>query len=237
MKAADKERRVVDALYRISSIAAETESSAKAFEVILEEVMRVLPANSASLSLLNPDTGCLEIEFGKGLEQNSRGFSLSLGQGITGWVALHKKPLLVPDVTQDPRYYPIKDSIRCEMAAPLEEGKQTVGVLNVDAVDDHHLGKTELFGEVPYLGGTNLDAVCGVGDYYSQIGHLQRGAALSEKIQIARCIDDIESALQPLGMQQRCVDRKLSLLLGFMVVRHRGSLVHAAEPVDFAGVG
>jgi signal transduction histidine kinase len=133
MKGKNKERRVVDALYRISSLSAETQGSAEAFEVILEEVMLVLPANSASLSLLNPDTNHLEIEVGKGLEDDSQGFALPLDRGITGWVALHGEPLLVRDVSQDSRYFKLKDSVRCEMAAPLEEGGRTVGVLNVDA--------------------------------------------------------------------------------------------------------
>jgi len=79
--------------------------------------------------------------------------------------------------------------------------------------------------------------VRGVDDYHRQIGHFQRGAALGDEIQIARRVDDIESAFQPLGMQQRCVDGKLSLLLGLMVVRRRGALGHAAEPVDVVGAG
>ena len=132
----DKEGRVVDALYRISTISAEAQNSIEAFEAILDEVMRVLPASSASLSLLNPDTGDLEIEVDKGLEENSRGFALSIGQGITGWVALHGESVLVPDVSKDPRYHRLKDSIQAEMAAPLEEAGRTVGVLNVDERND-----------------------------------------------------------------------------------------------------
>ena len=133
MKSHDKERHVVDALYRISSLSVETQGTAEAFEAILEEVMTVLPANSASLALLNADTGQLEIEVGKGLDEGSLGFALPVGQGITGWVALHGEPLLVPDVSKDPRYHLIKESIRSEMAAPLEERGRIVGVLNVDA--------------------------------------------------------------------------------------------------------
>ena len=62
----------MDALYRISSLSPETQGSHEAFEVILEEVMLVLPANSASLSLLNPDTEDLEIEVGKGFLKGPR---------------------------------------------------------------------------------------------------------------------------------------------------------------------
>ena len=140
----DKEGRVVDALYRISTISAEAQNSIEAFEAILDEVMRVLPASSASLSLLNPDTGDLEIEVDKGLEENSRGFALSIGQGITGWVALHGESVLVPDVSKDPRYHRLKDSIQAEMAAPLEEAGRTVGVLNVDADQINAFDKGDL---------------------------------------------------------------------------------------------
>lgn len=193
MKTADRERRVVDALYRISSIAAETQSSAEAFEVILEEVMRVLPANSASLSLLNPDTGCLEIEIGKGLEQNSRGFSLPLGQGITGWVALHNKPLLVPDVTADGRYHPIKDSIRSEMAVPLEEGGQVVGVLNVDAdqvsaFDEEDLKILTLLAREA---GRVLNRVWLVEQLKHQAGQLEVLLGISRRMAGKRLIDDV----------------------------------------------
>ena len=133
MKSQEKERHVVDALYRISSLSVETQGTAEAFKAILEEVMTVLPANSASLALLNADTGQLEIEVGRGLEDHSLGFSLPVGQGITGWVALHGEPLLVTDVSKDSRYHLIKESIHSEMAAPLEERGRIVGVLNVDA--------------------------------------------------------------------------------------------------------
>ena len=44
---------------------------------------------------------------------------LEVGQGITGWVALHGKALNVPDVAKDERYVMVKEHIRSELAVPM----------------------------------------------------------------------------------------------------------------------
>ena len=75
-------------------------------------------------------------------------------------------------------------------------------ILGVDPVDHYHLGQAELLGVVPLFRGTDFNAVRGVDDDERQIGHLQCRAALGDEIQIARGVDDVETVLQPLGMQQ-----------------------------------
>jgi putative methionine-R-sulfoxide reductase with GAF domain len=58
---------------------------------------------------------------------------LPAGQGITGWVALYAKPLLVPDVRKDNRYVELRSSVRCELAVPMELMGNVIGVVNCDA--------------------------------------------------------------------------------------------------------
>src|SRR5690606_17831990 len=90
--------------------------------------------SSGSVSLLNPDTGKLEIDVHHGLFTTADEVSLRLGQGITGWVAFHGRPQLIPDVTVDPRYISIRKEVRSEMAAPMVgAGGQILGVINVDS--------------------------------------------------------------------------------------------------------
>ncbi len=63
---------------------------------------------------------------------------LKVGQeGITGWVAGSGRPLLVPDVSQEPHYYslPQASEIRSELAVPLETKEAVIGVLHVQS--DH----------------------------------------------------------------------------------------------------
>lgn len=128
-----EENLAIDALYRISSLINDTEDPQEALQTILDEIMQVLPAASATINLINPDTKLLEVEVMRGLPTHSKQVQLQLGQGVTGWVALHGKPLIVEDVSQDARYIPVKDSIRSEMAVPMEDQGIIIGVVNVDS--------------------------------------------------------------------------------------------------------
>ena len=129
----DSEKKAIDVLYRISTLAGKEKNPLLALEGILEEVMDVFSASSASISLLNADSDKLVIEVERGLSKSSKGFELPRGVGVTGWVAMHGEPLLCPDVAQEERYFPLDENVRSEMAAPLSEGDRTVGALNVDA--------------------------------------------------------------------------------------------------------
>lgn len=134
----------IDALYRISSLTSSTDDPSEALQIILDEMVQVLEASSASISMINPETNTLRIEVYSGLPADTDSLQLPLGRGITGWVAQRGESLVVPDVTKDSRYVKIKSSIRSEMAVPLEEQGTVIGVVNVDsenvdAFDDHKL--------------------------------------------------------------------------------------------------
>ena len=119
-------------LYQIASLATRSMATAAQNEV-LSIIMAALPAESGSLSLINPDNGRLEICIQQGLPPDLGDFALRPGQGITGWVALHGKPLLVADVTAESRYIAARQGVQCEMAAPLIVEGNNVGVVNLDA--------------------------------------------------------------------------------------------------------
>jgi signal transduction histidine kinase len=46
---------------------------------------------------------------------------------------LNQRPILVPDVTNDPRYISIREAARCEMAAPMMDNDQIVGVIDLES--------------------------------------------------------------------------------------------------------
>ncbi len=124
--------RTLPLLYRISSLVGRTEDPRQALRSILSELIAAMHGGSGSISLLNPDSGKLEIEVQQGLPPDLDEVGLRLGQGVTGWVAFHGKAQLVPDVSMDVRYIALRPEVRCEMAAPMEENGQTLGVINLD---------------------------------------------------------------------------------------------------------
>ncbi|TVP79241.1 MAG: GAF domain-containing protein [Puniceicoccaceae bacterium] len=127
------EQTAIDSLYRISSLVSDTDEPRVALQLILDEIVRVLQPNSASISLINPDSKALELEASYGLPEDWQDLELSLGQGITGWAALHARALIVDDVRDEPRYISVRPNIRSEMAVPMEDHGMVVGVVNVDS--------------------------------------------------------------------------------------------------------
>lgn len=123
----------IDSLYRISSAVNSTEDPKEALRNILDEIVKVLKASSASISLINPESNTLQIEVYCGLPANTASMELPLGKGITGWVALRGEPMLVEDVRTESRYVSVKTSIRSELAVPMEDQGTVIGVVNVDS--------------------------------------------------------------------------------------------------------
>ena len=102
------EQTAIDSLYRISSLVSDTYEPEEALQLILDEIVRVLQPSSASISLINPENKALELEASFGLPDDWQEMKLSLGQGITGWVALHGQALIANDVRDEPRYISIR---------------------------------------------------------------------------------------------------------------------------------
>ena len=138
------DHRAVDALYRISAFASSQPDPKLALEGILDEVMNVFGASSASICLLDADSDKLSIEVERGLSKAGKGFELPMGVGITGWVALHGESFLCSDVEKEEKYFELDDRVRSEMAAPLSEGGRTVGALNVDSLEEGAFREADL---------------------------------------------------------------------------------------------
>lgn len=130
---AERSTALTEALYRISSLAGRAASPREALHRVLAEAIGVTAGSSGTLALIDPDTNLLEIEVHAGLPQDCVDAPLRLGEGITGWVALHGKPAVVPEVSADPRYRRLSDSVRSEIAVPVKDREQVVGVINVNS--------------------------------------------------------------------------------------------------------
>ncbi len=104
---------------------------------IMLQVERLLQPKTWSLLLIEEDTGelCFEIAVSP-VAQELKGIRLKVGEGIAGWVAQTGTSLLIPDVSQDPRFarrvadevaYPVS-SILC---VPLRIRNRVLGVIEL----------------------------------------------------------------------------------------------------------
>ena len=120
-------------LYEVSNVIHSSLDPSQALDLILGQATQLTNGTSASVSLVNPTTGLLELEASHGLPASSDGLRLRIGQGITGWVARTGEPARAGDVAADSRYVPVRSGVRSELAVPMDVQGAVRGVLNVDS--------------------------------------------------------------------------------------------------------
>ena len=105
--------------------------------LVLGTSMAELRADTASLMLYERGVDELIIHAGRGLSPDGQRINrFRLGEGIAGWVAERREPVLVPDKTGDPRYMPgrgAKSEHNPLACVPLLGSKSDVlGVLSLE---------------------------------------------------------------------------------------------------------
>lgn len=104
---------------------------------IVEVAVRIFAAHAASILIYDVDAHELVFEAAAGQGQQALvGTRLPASSGIVGWVVSSQEPIVIDDVTRDPRfdreaaerlgYVP-----RHMMSAPLLHGEEALGVLSV----------------------------------------------------------------------------------------------------------
>jgi PAS domain S-box-containing protein len=136
----ESEQRRVEQFRAINEVGSRI-TSLLAVDELLWEIARLLKETLGyyivGLALIEEDE--LVFKAGAGAVWENPRFApprVKLGlQGITGWVAQTGEPLLVPDVSQDPRYYSLPEAseIRSELAVPLKIKGAVIGVLHVQS--------------------------------------------------------------------------------------------------------
>ena len=72
------------------------------------------------------------------------GLGLSIGVGISGWVAQEGEPLLVNHVKEDRRYVCGDEAICSEMCVPLRVGSHVIGVIDVQSSEENAFSEDDL---------------------------------------------------------------------------------------------
>ena len=132
----ESERQYVETLETLAEIGREM-ASILALDELLGRIAsltkRVIDYRTFGILLLNDESQVLEmklaVSYGKGNESKH----MKLGEGLVGWAALHKEPVLVADVSQDPRYVNLVDDARSELVVPLLVKDRCIGVFDLES--------------------------------------------------------------------------------------------------------
>lgn len=106
-------------------------------KAVMENISSLMQPKNWSLLLVDDDRSELRFEIivGEGSEK-LKDLRLKIGEGIAGWVAREKKPLLVPDVDKDPRFSRKGDEIsnfktQSIICVPLVTRGKCLGVIEL----------------------------------------------------------------------------------------------------------
>jgi len=127
----------IDEIINISTLINSTLEINEVLNRIMDSANRVVEAEASSLLLIDEVTNSLYFHVALGDKGNEvKKFTLKIGEGIAGWVAQHSKPLLVPDVQKDPRFFKdiskkINYQTKSILCVPLKLKEKTIGVLEV----------------------------------------------------------------------------------------------------------
>jgi phosphoserine phosphatase RsbU/P len=95
---------------------------------------RVIDYSIFGIALLDQETGMLEMKVAIQYGDDPRAMEpLKLGEGLVGYAALHKTPVLVADVTKDPRYVHAVAGVRSELVVPLLLKDRCIGVFDLES--------------------------------------------------------------------------------------------------------
>ncbi|OGL48730.1 MAG: hypothetical protein A2161_05635 [Candidatus Schekmanbacteria bacterium RBG_13_48_7] len=127
----------LDLFRKIDRSVIEDSENKKILYEILEKITGFIKADAWSLLLYNEKSKKLIFEISKGsVGKKVKNFSLELGQGIAGWVAQYRVPLIVPDALKDKRFFKGVDLVtnfetESVLATPLIVRGKLVGVIEL----------------------------------------------------------------------------------------------------------
>ena len=100
---------------------------------IVNLTKRLIDYRSFGILLLNEETNELELKVAVRFGEHDTVPRIKVGHGLTGYAALHRQPVLVPDVSKDPRYIGLVKDIRSELVIPLMLKDRCIGVFDLES--------------------------------------------------------------------------------------------------------
>ncbi len=132
----DRERQYSATLETLAEIGHEV-ASILDLDELLERIAvlarRLIDYRTFGILLLNEAAGELEMKLAIRYGDKLSLPTVKLGAGIVGYAALHKEAVLVPDVSIDPRYIPVVEDCRSELAIPMLLKDRCIGVFDLES--------------------------------------------------------------------------------------------------------
>ena len=132
----ESEHHYIDTLETLAEIGREM-SSILDLDILLTRIAgltkRLIAYRTFGIFLLNEQTQVLEMKLAVRYGEEGTPKSVRLGEGLVGWSAQHKEPVLVADVSTDPRYLNLVPDAKSELVIPMLIKDRCIGVFDLES--------------------------------------------------------------------------------------------------------
>lgn len=153
-----REAEVLKVLLSLSKDISSSTPMQKVVKKMTHSLQKVLGADECSILILDETHRELAFSESSGLSKWEVGhIRFRLGEGVAGWVARHKKPVLIPDVNIDERFVQFQKQKRIQsmICVPLHTKRTMIGAVSLTTRDaDHVFTENEL--EIAVLLAANI---------------------------------------------------------------------------------
>ena len=94
---------------------------------------RVVDYRTFGILLVNEEKQQLEPKIALQYGEKTSMLNVKIGEGLVGYAAQHKVPLIVDDVSKDLRYIAVVDDVRSELVVPLMLKDKCIGVFDLES--------------------------------------------------------------------------------------------------------
>jgi sigma-B regulation protein RsbU (phosphoserine phosphatase) len=134
----EQERAYSDTLETLTEIAREVAEILDVDELLSRVAIltkRVIDYRTFGILLVDESQQLLEPKVALQYGEKTSMLTIRIGEGLVGYSALHKAPLVVEDVSKDPRYIKVLDDVRSELVVPLLLKDRCIGVFDLESPD------------------------------------------------------------------------------------------------------
>ena len=132
----EQERHYTETLETLTEIAREVAAILDLDELLSRIAIlakRVIDYRTFGILLYNEATRLIEPKVALQYGEKTRLLNIKIGEGLVGYSVLHKQPVLVNDVSKDPRYIAVVGDVRSELVIPLLLKDRCIGVFDLES--------------------------------------------------------------------------------------------------------
>ncbi len=218
------EDREVDLLHEIGSRIAAADPLHEVLGRVVEFISSVVKSDSCFIYVLEGNELVLRASKNPHAEIIDR-LKMQVGEGITGWVAEHKKPVAVPrNAFQDPRFQAFnelpEDRYEAFLSVPVLSRDKLVGVINLQDRQPHSYSQHEmqLISTIGFLVGAEIE-----------MARLEsENTELSEQLETRKVVERAKGIMQ---REFRFSEEEAYLMLQRQSRQRRKSMKEVAEAI------